>query len=773
MSDALARCDRVVALLSRAYFERHRYTTEEWTATLLHQPGTGAYRLVPVRVEDLPAVVMPPVLAPLVFADVFGVNADQARRVLLDAVAGPRRPDGEPVFPGSGRPDGLARLRGAGPRLPGSVPRVWNLPARNPGFTGRDSLLVAVRERLTAGDRTVVQAFAGMGGVGKTQLAAEYAYRFAGAYDLGWWMNSEQAGLIGDQFAALGAALGCVEPGADVEAVRLAVLGELRERGRWLLVFDNAETPADVRAWLPGGGGHVLITSRRHSWGEIAMPVEVDVLARPESVAVMQARVAGLGESDADRLADRLGDLPLAVAQAAGFMAETGMPAGEYLRLLETQPARLLDHGTPGSYPQSLAAATRLTAERLEADDPGAAELAGLCAFLGPEPIPESLFTANTSELPEDLAASAADPLAWRQNLRQLTRRSLARVDHRGLVMHRLTQAILRDRLTAAQAAAARSHSEAILVASNPRDQRNPSVWPNWAQLIPHLLAADLAGTANPDLREMACNACGYLLNRGEAFAAHDLASDLRRQWREQRGDDDEHAMSAASHLAWALYQMGRYAEARDLGQDTLNRRRRIFGANHPSALTSASNLATRLEALGEVQAARDLEQDTLDRRRQVLGDNHPETLRSASNLASYLTALGEVQAARTLAQDTLERRRQVHGNNHPSTLTSASNLATDLAALGEVQAARNIEQDTLDRRRRVLGHDHPETLRSASNLASYLAAFGEVQAARDLEQDTLDRRRQILGLDHPATQRSASNLADYQHRLAEARNDT
>ena len=236
-------------------------------------------------------------------------------------------------------PDQLGRLverslrelaqarRGSGPRLPGSVPRVWNLPARNPGFTGRDGLLAAVRERLLAGDQAVVQALQGMGGVGKTQLAIEYAHRFAGAYDLAWWVNAEQAGLIGDQFAALGAALGCVQPGAGAEVVRAAVLGELRERGRWLLVFDNAENPADIAGWLPGGGGHVLITSRERTWAEVAAPVEVDVLARAESVALLQDRMAGLGAADADRLADQLGDLPLAVAQAAGFMAETGMPA--------------------------------------------------------------------------------------------------------------------------------------------------------------------------------------------------------------------------------------------------------------------------------------------------------------------------------------------------------------------------------------------------------------------------------------------------------------
>ena len=184
MSDALARSDRVVTLFSKAYFERPRYTTEEWTAALVHVPETGQGRLVPVRVENIPPKDMPAVLQTLLFADLFDLHATEARRVLLEAVAGPRRPEGEPVFPGWGTPGGLQKLGNVGPRLPGSLPRVWNLPARNPGFTGRGGLLVAVRERLLAGYKAVVQAFQGMGGVGKTQLAIEYAYRFAGAYDL-------------------------------------------------------------------------------------------------------------------------------------------------------------------------------------------------------------------------------------------------------------------------------------------------------------------------------------------------------------------------------------------------------------------------------------------------------------------------------------------------------------------------------------------------------------------------------------------------------------
>jgi Domain of unknown function (DUF4062)/Tetratricopeptide repeat/NB-ARC domain len=653
---------------------------------------------------------------------------------------------------------------------PGSVLRVWNVPARNPGFTGRDGMLAAVRERLLAGDRAVVQALQGMGGVGKTQLAIEYAHRFADSYDVAWWVNAEQAGLIGDQFAALGAALGCVEPGAGTAAVQAAVLADLHQRGRWLLVFDNAENPAGIAGWLPGGSGHVLITSRERAWAEIATPVEVDVLARAESVAILRDRVSGLGAGDADRLAAALGDLPLAVAQAAGFMAETGMPAAVYLDLLATRAGTLLDQAASGSaYPRSLAAVTRLAVDRLDREDPAAAQLASMCAFLAPEPIPDDLFTSVPDVLSGELAARAVDPLAWRQTLAKLARQSLARIDQRGLVMHRLTQAILRDRLTAERAAATRACTEAILAAADPGDPPNPVTWPRWAQLMPHLLAADLAATGSRGLRWMACNACWYLLTRGDTRTAYGLAVELREHWRARLGDDDGNMRATATYLAWALRVMGRFAEARDLDQDTLDRERRLFGEDHPDTLASASNLAIDLRELGEHQAARDLDQDTLDRRRPVLGDDHPSTLISANSLAADLTNLGEHQAARDLDQDTLDRRRRVLGDDHPHTLSSASNLAADLTNLGEHQAARDLNQDTLDRRRRALGEDHPDTLRSAHNLAINLRSLGERQAARDLDQDTLDRRRRVLGEDHPDTLRSAHNLAADLRALGEA----
>jgi transcriptional regulator with XRE-family HTH domain len=655
--------------------------------------------------------------------------------------------------------DAMAVMRRSGPQPAETVPRLWNIPARNPVFTGRDRLLAAVQETLQAGHATVVQALYGIGGVGKTQLAAEYAHRFGSSYDLSWWIDAEHDKLLGDQIVSLGLALGCVSAGAGIDTVRAAVLGELRQRDRWLLIFDNAQDPADVAPWLPGGGGHVLITSRQRGWDEVASPVEIDVLTRAESIELLQRRIPRLTETDANQLAAELGDLPLAIAQAAGFISTTGTQAGEYLGLLETQAGQLLDQGAPGSYPRSLASATGLVADRLADEDAAAAQLVSLCAFLAPEPIPEYLFTGVVGVLPRELAARAADPLAWRQTVANVTKQSLARIDHRGLQMHRLTQAIVRDRLTPARAAAMRRCAEEILAASDPGNPPDPGTWARWAQLIPHVLAADLAASDNAALRELVRRVCWYLIERGDARTARDLMSSLRHQWRDRLGGDHQHTLMAAHYLAWASYELGRYAESRDLNRDTLERHRRVLGTDHPDTLNSAHNLAMDLRMLGDARAARDLDEDTLRRYRRSQGEDHLSTLRSANNLAADLRALGDADAARDLDQDTLERRRHVLGEDHPDTLNSAYNLAMDLRMLGEVQAARDLDQDTLDRRRVVLGRGHPETLKSSSNLAADLRALGEARAARDLDQDTLERRRLVLGPDHPDTLSSAHNL--------------
>ena len=177
-------------------------------------------------------------------------------------------------------------------------------------------------------------------------------------------------------------------------------------------------------------------------------------------------------------MAAALGDLPLALAQAAGYLAETGMPAGEYADLVGPRAAQLLDEGRPSSYPRSLAAVTVLALDRLAGQDPAAAEVAGVCAFLAPEPVPAEWFPGAAAELPAGWRVRPADPVAWRQVLGRVSRSALARADHRGLLMHRLTQAIIRSCLPPEQAAATRALAEAIVAASSPGDPERPAPGP-------------------------------------------------------------------------------------------------------------------------------------------------------------------------------------------------------------------------------------------------------------------------------------------------------
>jgi hypothetical protein len=219
---------------------------------------------------------------------------------------------------------------------------------RNPAFVGRNTALVELRDQLLAGGTAVAQALHGMGGVGKSQLAVEYAYRFAGVYELVWWIAAERTELIATQLADLAVEANVAADTTEIPAAVSALYAELRHRDGWLLIFDNAEDPRALQQWLPGGPGHVLITSRNPNWGEIAAPVNVAVFAAEESVTLLRRRVAGISVADAEHVAAELGNFPLALAQAAGVLSETGLPAAAYLEHLAGHVSEALADGRDG-----------------------------------------------------------------------------------------------------------------------------------------------------------------------------------------------------------------------------------------------------------------------------------------------------------------------------------------------------------------------------------------------------------------------------------------
>ncbi|WP_238439260.1 FxSxx-COOH system tetratricopeptide repeat protein, partial [Frankia nepalensis] len=546
-----------------------------------------------------------------------------------------------------------------------------------------------------------------------------------------------------------------------------AALDALRRRERWLMVFDNAEDPDALRPWLPGGPGQVIVTSRNPAWGGLAAPLDVDVLPRVEAVALLARRAPDIDPRAADALAAELGDLPLALEQAAAYLETTGLSPADYLTRFRARRPEMLRRGRDLAHGGNLDTVWSLALDRLRAQAPAAVALLDICAHLGPEPIPLALFRRPVRHhrwarrrpvlAPEELDDTIGAVLAY----------SLARRFGDTIALHRLVAAVMRAHQPPDRHEKAAATARALLVAHRPaHDVEDPAGWPVWAALAPLVLTApalrpdepgtDIGGGA----RGLLAEAGMYLFARGDVRAAHTLTAALYQQWKTILGSDHPDTLNSATTLAAVLLVLGEYQAARTVAEDILARCRRMVGDDHPATLGSAHGVAFTLYLLGDYRAARDLDEDTRTRWRRLLGDDHPDTLRTANNLAADLCALGEHQAARTLAEDTLARYRRVLGDDHPHTLDSAITLAVALHQLGEYQAARELNEDTLARHRRLLGDDHYDTLRSATNLAADLRMLGEYQAARGLNEDTLARHRRILGDDHPFTLRSANNLA-------------
>ncbi len=744
---------RDLLILFTGDYEQSPYTRKEFTSFEAERLRDERERhIVVLRCDAAP---LRGLLADCVYQTLVGVTDPEERKRRILAAAERRSSADRPQ-------------RRRGRTFVGVPPRIAGFTGRTDEFDRLDVLLTQDRRAaLTQVGRAAVQ---GMGGVGKTALAVEYANRFRDLYDGVWWCPAEtRAGLM-TSLAALGIELEATSLAeADIEKAARAALSRLAEQGDiWLLVYDNVTSPEEIADLMPAAGARVLLTSRFSDWSGWADEVSLDVLPIAEAVAFLMARAARSDEVSARTLAEALGRLPLALDHAAAYCKRTQMSFAAYAARAASLIAETPPRGSP--YPRSVAATFDLAIGDAVAQCPAAEPLMAFLALCAPERIPLTLVEGATDDEGERMAALAA-----------LAELSLVRHDPfedgaPAVTVHRLVQAVARARSERTGALEnAFTNLVVRLGAIYPSDSfNNPDSWSLCAPLTPHLVACCdmyILDTESPDEAEIVEFSCrvnmdlldragNYLLGRAAYSEARPLFERALALGEKALNPDDRSTAASLNNLALTLKAQGDLAGARPLYERALAIREKTLGSEHEDTAQSLNNLALLIQAQGDLAGARLLFERALAIREKALGSEHSHTAQSLSNLAVLLVEQGDLAGARPLHARALAIREKALGAEHPDTAESLNNLANLLQAQGDLKGARPLYERALAIFEKALGPEHPNTGTGLNNLASLLHAQGDLAGAQPLHERALAITEKALGREHPDTARSLNNLA-------------
>ena len=563
MQIATTTAKRTLAVLSPAYFTS-QFSEAEWRVAFANDPSGEQRRLIPVRVVDFTPQGL---LATRIYIDLVAKDRQAARAALLEGVQGQPAavPTEEPAFPGEQRAavEVFAPTQEE-PRLPSALPPVWNVPhPQNRAFTGREELLEELAAGVGGGTATpITQAIVGLDGVGKTSLAVEYAYRQRAQLDMVWWLRAEESATLLGDFTGLASALALAEAAQpDQTRIVRGVHHWLADHDRWLLVFDNAHRPEDLTSLLPpAGNGQVLITSRWSAWGRWATVCRLEVLARQEAIALLRRRTGTQDEQVASALAEALGDLPLALAEAAAYVDETQIGLEEYLELVRDRSVELSNLRHPAGSHQRVATVWSLSLDRVREEAPATEALLKLWAFLAPEDIPRNLPREHPEVLPEELRQLAGDALAYNNALRVLSRYSIATVTPATVSLHPLVQAVIHARMGLEERQFAQAAVQ-LLDAAFPANSWELATWPVCKRLLPHVLPAtehaERLEVAVQQVGQVLTRASRYLRGQGEPGEARPLAERALRLAKDTLEPNDPQLGERYDELSLVLRDLG------------------------------------------------------------------------------------------------------------------------------------------------------------------------------------------------------------------------
>ena len=661
--------------------------------------------------------------------------------------------------------------------------RFGSRPKVTTGFVkreGQDEFFEAVFTN--AEPKTVLT---GMRGSGKTQLAAAVA---AKCEEEGWplvaWINAaSRKDLVADLYEfALRAGINAPQD-VPPETIIRRFLDQLRsaDAADRLLVFDNVENLDDLRDLTPEGSGvRVIATTTRHlDWDSLGwLPLTVGIFEREQSITLLCERTGDANRDAANQIAEALGDLPVAVAQAAATAKSGRYSLSSYLERLSNHPLES-------------------SISRLEGDD--YPDAVGVALFLAYEQVLEQLRTKHPQQ--ESIAtlllgilsllAASGVPTHWlldidddsdavRDTLSFLKSASILQesIDGNKTIIHRLQGQVYRETYLSNQEKLneVRAHATTLL---NEVDVDRIEYFEQQRQETRNLVEQISAATSqdysrplfsNPDFAALLATTLWNATDLGMPQLALTLADSVTRAG-DTLGPEHPSTLTSRNNLASAYQDAGRLDDAITLYEETLEDCIRILGPHHPDTLATRSNLAETYRAAGRLDQAIPLHEQTLKESVRILGPHHPDTLASRNNLAGAYHNAGRLDEATTLIQQILKDFEDLLGPHHPDTLASRHNLASAYQAIGRLNDAIYLHQQNLDNRTRILGPHHPDTLASRNNLASAYQDAGRLNDAITLYEQTLEDRSHILGPDHPDTLTSRNNLA-YAYRAAGRLND-
>jgi MinD-like ATPase involved in chromosome partitioning or flagellar assembly/tetratricopeptide (TPR) repeat protein len=637
-------------------------------------------------------------------------------------------------------------------RYPGHEPAVFNVPAPDHHFTGREIELQALRQRLRQGTPVALQ---GLGGVGKTQIAIGYAHRFRYAYDLIWWIGCDTDISIEVSIHELAATLDIPPRGPETVRAVFAALRRGTPYRRWLVIFDDARDYQQVSRYLPQGQGELLITSRNQSWGERVVPMPVDCFTRVESVSHLRQRVEGLRAEDAVAVAETLGDLPIAVAAAGAWLSDTGASVADYLRLIQgREPGMAAEQAI---WDRSL--------ERLQQQSTGAYRLLQLFSVLAPQIALALIYSDEMASALKPYDKSVADRYVRGSLVQQMNRLALLKLDLVAgqIHVHRLLQRVVRERMAPADLDEARHQVHLVLVRrSADLDVGDPRSWAQFDMIWPHLAVSKAATCPDQSVRALVIDRVRYLGLSGGLAEGEALAREVGAAWetlRQRDEDPDEQqallrqTLCLRGVLAAILRDRGRFAEAYGVDSELLAEQERLLGGHHPHTLMTANGLAADLRALGRYAEALRMDAATYAAWVEQFGQNHSQTLDALNSLGTSLRMAGNYRAARERDAEVYDLRRIITGNDpHPATLRSTASFGRDLRDAGDYENSVRLLREVAVAYADTFGSDSRLALKALTSLAMSLRHAGRAEEAAPLLESAYERFNDTLGPFHPDT---------------------